>query len=337
MNRVLRLGLALCLTVAQGAFGQQAFESGRAAFGIGVNNELYPYALFSTFVNPNERTVLRVVDPGSAEFSLTASAGNLEATDARRWVWIAPRTPGRATINVTRGDGSSLDLQAFLQVPASEIRSGSLRGYPIGRYPPALRGEAIYDPPAGYVEVQPGDLSVRLSPHFALGQFLTDPSDRYPKFVVIRERLLLKLEALLERTNQRGIRADSFGIVVGYRTPMRNAEVGGAEHSRHIYGGAAGIIVDREPADGLMDDLNGDGVGNAVDVRILFDIADALTREQEYRHLQGGLAVYPATPQRGPYLHVDARGTRARWTGDVDQQSNVGRRRALHRRDFPTR
>ncbi len=329
--------LALCLAVAQSALGQQPFESGRAAFGIGVNNELYPYSLFSTFVNPNERTVLRIVDPGGAEFSLTASAGNLEATDTRRWVWTAPRVPGRATIGASREDGSSIDLQAFVQVPASEVRNGSLRGYPIGRYPPALRGETIYDPPTGYVEVQADDLPIRLSPHFALGQFVTDPSNRYPKFIVVRERLLLKLEALLERANQRGIRADSFGIVVGYRTPMRNTEVGGAEHSRHIYGGAAGIIVDREPADGLMDDLNGDGVGNAADVRVLFDIADALTREQQYRHLQGGLAVYPATPQRGAYLHVDARGTRARWSGDVDQPGSAGRRRALHRRDFPLR
>lgn len=117
-----------------------------------------------------------------------------------------------------------------------------------------------------------------VSPHFVLGQFVSDRSDAFPKYIVLRERLLLKLEALLERVN-RTHRADSFSILSAYRTPVRNEAVRGAAYSRHIYGGAAAIIVDRAPADGIMDDLDGDGAITKGDADLLFEIADSLFRE----------------------------------------------------------
>jgi uncharacterized protein YcbK (DUF882 family) len=29
----------------------------------------------------------------------------------------------------------------------------------------------------------------------------------------------------------------------------------------------------------------------------------------------GGIGIYPATSAHGPFVHIDARGTRARWNG----------------------
>jgi len=31
--------------------------------------------------------------------------------------------------------------------------------------------------------------------------------------------------------------------------------------------------------------------------------------------LVGGIGIYPATSAHGPFVHIDARGTRARWNG----------------------
>ena len=35
--------------------------------------------------------------------------------------------------------------------------------------------------------------------------------------------------------------------------------------------------------------------------------------ERQYPELVGGLGVYRATRARGPFIHVDVRGDRARW------------------------
>ena len=64
-------------------------------------------------------------------------------------------------------------------------------------------------------------------------------------------------------------------------------------------------------------------------------IADELFGEPQYWYLRGGLAVYPANVAYGPYLHIDARGVRARWRGDTDIQELREATRARHRRDFP--
>jgi hypothetical protein len=331
-----KLLLAAVLCVSQHALSQAPFEPGRASFSLGLNNEIYPYHDFATYVLPNERIVLRILDEGEASHEVTVPTGRLEQTEPRRFVWIAPQTPGSVEMTVASSSGDTISLNIFVRVPASRVRDGTLNGYQIGRYPTPPIDDPLYAVPAGYIEVHETDLQVSVSPHFALGQFVSDRSDTYPKYIVLRERLLLKLEALLERVNQL-YSVNSFAVLSGYRTPAHNQAVGGSPYSRHIYGGAAAIIVDRDPIDGLMDDLNGDGGITQADAAVLFDIADVLFREPNNRYLQGGLATYGPTPWRGPYLHVDARGSRARWTTDQDRQRLQDPREPRHRRDFPRR
>jgi hypothetical protein len=117
----------------------------------------------------------------------------------------------------------------------------------------------------------------------------------------------------LERLNQAGIEADGFTVMSGYRTPIYNRSIGNGDHSRHIYGGAADIYVDVSPRDDIMDDLNGDGIYDSRDAQWLYRLADELFSSPEHRNLRGGLGVYDSNAAHGPFLHVDARGHRARW------------------------
>jgi hypothetical protein len=60
-----------------------------------------------------------------------------------------------------------------------------------------------------------------------------------------------------------------------------------------------------------MSDLNGDGRRDMEDARIMLRAVDAV--ERRYPELVGGAGIYRANRVRGPFIHVDARGTRARW------------------------
>lgn len=320
----------------QVAWSQTQFDSGRAAFAVGFNNEVYPYRQFASFVLPGERIVIRIIDDRDSTFEVSASAGSLERTDLKRYVWVAPQTPGSVDISIREAAGDSIRVTALIQVPATRVRNGVLNGYEIGRYPRPPIDDAMYAVPDGFIEVQESDLALPVSPHFVLGQFVSDRSPGFPKYIVLRERLLLKLEALLERVNQT-YAAESFGILSGYRTPARNAAVGGSPQSRHIYGGAAAVVIDRDPVDGVMDDINGDGDVTRADAELLFRITDTLFREPGQQHLQGGLAVYGPTTWRGPYLHVDARGIRARWETDQDLQRLANPAQPRHPRNLRRR
>ena len=82
--------------------------------------------------------------------------------------------------------------------------------------------------------------------------------------------------------------------------------------SRHQYGDAADVYPN-DRGKGRMDDLNGDGRVDLTDARILANAADAV--ERQHPELVGGIGIYPATSAHGPFVHIDARGTRARWGG----------------------
>lgn len=332
MNRLLIIVLLCCTTRLSTA--QAEFDPGRAAFAVGLNNEIYGYREFASYVMPADRIVIRILGDADAVYELAVSAGRLERTAPRRFVWIAPEEPGRVALTATSSAGDAIDLHVFVLVPARRARAGVLNGYQIGSYPKAGRDDPGYAPPSGYLEVREADLGTPVSPHFVLGQFVSDRGDAYPKYVVLKERLLLKLEALLERVN-RDFPTDSFGVLSGYRTPAHNREIGGSEFSRHLYGGAAAIIVDRDPRDGIMDDLDGDGEITRNDAVVLFRMADELFRAPELDYLRGGLAAYGPTARRGPYLHIDARGYRARWKTDEDRQQLRSPRQPRYPTDFP--
>jgi uncharacterized protein YcbK (DUF882 family) len=99
----------------------------------------------------------------------------------------------------------------------------------------------------------------------------------------------------------------------GYRTPHYNYAIGNrTQHSRHAYGDAADVFVDSD-LDGVIDDLDRSGRVDTGDAKWLYSIVESLYGETWYMPFVGGLGLYGPKPHRGPFIHVDTRGQRARW------------------------
>jgi hypothetical protein len=309
------LGLLLALPVAApGQTPAAAPASARASFSVRFKAEVTPYPLIGIFVLPGERIPLEVL-PISSTAGYTAHAfdGTLAQIDPLLWEWIAPEQNGLYPILMRDTlSGETITLNAFVMVPAPA--GPALNGFTIGSYEPRpLRGDSAYRRPAGFVEVTETNRGALVSPHFSLGQFVSKQPGGFPKYLVLRERLLIKLELLLEEARKAGIRATTFRIMSAYRTPSYNRSIGNeTRYSRHVYGDAADIYVD-EDGDGSMDDLNGDGRVTLDDARALAGMADSLRGRTWYTPLEGGLGLYPATAGHGPFVHVDVRGHHVSW------------------------
>lgn len=116
----------------------------------------------------------------------------------------------------------------------------------------------------------------------------------------------------MEAVNDRGWHVDTLTVLSGFRTPHYNAAIGNTTTSfRHLYGGAADVFIDAD-GDNWMDDLNDDGVIDIKDAVVLVEIAESLARDEASAWPVGGLAAYPQNSVHGPFVHLDARGDRAR-------------------------
>jgi Bacterial protein of unknown function (DUF882) len=223
--------------------------------------------------------------------------------------------PGVHSLGWTAPDGDSLVVVSL--EPLDAMRGARLDTYRVGRWP--TRGLAArdprYAPPPGFIQVTPENESTPVSKRFLLRDFLThDQRDVWPKVLVLRVALLDKLELIGNELERRGL-PGSVRIMSGFRTPQYNAQGvgrkgGRASASRHMYGDAADVFVDANE-DGVMDDLDGDGKVTIRDARVLLAVAEGI--EVQHPDLAGGLSAYPANSSHGPFVHVDARGVRARW------------------------
>jgi len=129
---------------------------------------------------------------------------------------------------------------------------------------------------------------------------------------VLHERLLLALEFILLHVRQAGFKVETLAILSGYRTPFYNDNLENKTYSRHLYGDAADIFIDADH-DGKMDDLDEDGDIDIYDVKILYDFIDRLSAQADYQPFTGGLGLYKKTAAHSGFVHVDTRGTKARW------------------------
>lgn len=224
-----------------------------------------------------------------------------------------------ATLRVAAGPAgaeASADTFALIVMrPFGEKRGEVLNGYRLGRWPAErwLMARNYFNPD-GFVEVTPANVSLPLTSHFTLGDFVTrDQAAVWPKYVVLEEKLIDKLELVLRDLTSRGMRANRAVVLSGFRAPYYNdlrIDEGAARASRHQFGDAADIVID-DNGDGRMDDLNGDG---RVDLRDMIPVTEAVSRvERRYPELVGGLGTYAAMGPSGPFAHVDVRGTSARW------------------------
>lgn len=202
-------------------------------------------------------------------------------------------------------------------LPFSAKHAGRIGSYRIGNWPFERRSPRSpeYANPDGFIEVTEGNESTYVSEHFRLCDFLThDQQDTWPKYLVLNERLVDKLELVIEDLNAHGVRVEHLAIMSGFRTPEYNrqgvGEGGRARDSRHQYGDAADVYVDNNNS-GRMDDLNHDGRVDYRDARVIRDAVDRV--EVAHPELVGGVGVYRGNSVHGPFAHIDARGTRARW------------------------
>ena len=207
-------------------------------------------------------------------------------------------------------------LAFITMLPFNSKSKGRIGTYLVGSWPGERRKIAdAYANPQGFIEVTAANQDTRISEHFRLRDFLTkDQRAVWPKYLVLREPLIDKLELVIADLNARGIKVTHMQVMSGFRTPQYNANggstAGRASLSRHMYGDAADIFVDNN-RDGMTDDLNRDGRVDSRDAKIILESVDRV--ERAHPALVGGGGLYRATRAHGPFVHVDVRGTRARW------------------------
>ncbi|GAC1657775.1 MAG: hypothetical protein NVS4B3_24670 [Gemmatimonadaceae bacterium] len=199
---------------------------------------------------------------------------------------------------------------------ASKV-GGSVGGYRVGLWPEKAgrRRSDAYANPEGFIEVTQQTQDTRVSEYFRLRDFLThDQGDVWPKYLVLRDDLVDKLELVLSDLAAHGYSIVHPVIVSGFRTPQYNSlgvgsRGGRARDSRHQYGDAADLAVQVDPCSGRVcrrDRRRRLMVTGAV-------LAAVERVEAAHPDLVGGTGIYRATRTHGPFVHIDVRGIRARW------------------------
>lgn len=285
------------------------FEPGHLPFTVTLRDDLaVDLETFAVFAHPGEQIRIRSDRPLSWIEGETSRPASAELD------WTAPVAQGLTRVRLEDEDGNAMQLNLVVMRHQSPDDGETINGYRLGSYPsePYL-GHENYRAPESFLEVSEGLEDLAVSPHFRLGQFLCkQPANGGPQYLVLSERLLVKLERILEAANERGWRTDGFNVMSGYRTPAYNASIGNGANSRHIFGGAADIFIDTD-GDGVMDDLNGDGVNDRQDAAALFDLVESLSQDPAFAGLAGGLGEYAPNAHHGPFVHVDERGWNVQW------------------------
>jgi len=294
------------------------FQPGRAGFSLRADGRPLLFQVQAIPALPGQTIEFRPSLRESGEgFTLRVREGGVidRVTDRRvGWSWTAPTAPGAYPLEIVNQETSeSVAVTVLVAHPAEVVRDGRILGYRLGLYKEIpLRGDSAYLPPGGFIEVPRELLDLAVSPHFALGQFLCKQEGER-RFLLLSPDLVTKLEAGLEALNRAGHSVPTFHVMSGFRTPAYNRAIGNTSvYSRHLYGDAADIFVDVD-GDGYMDDLNGDGRRDTSDARLLMGYFDRLARDLDTEIKPGGLGLYGPIPHRGPFVHVDTRGSPTRW------------------------
>jgi hypothetical protein len=314
-----RLMLAASLAPAiVAAIAADTFETRTASFAITFHDETSAYRDTALVAMPGAAVVITALGGPVGDYDATTVSGTLVQQGLHQWRWTAPDRPGTYLITFAGpGKKDAIALHAFVMTPATDVKNGMLNGYRIGDYPATpLKGNPIYLPPPGFIEVTKDNQDTKVSPHFTLKQFLCkeDTTKSFPKYVLFKERLPLKLEAVLERVNALGFAVDTLHVMSAFRTPFYNHAIGDVKYSMHQWGSAADIYIDPQKKD-RMADLNRDGQIDIQDSKFLYDEVERMLATRDFARFQGGMGYYPANAAHPPFVHVDVRGTAARWKG----------------------
>lgn len=307
----------VCVFILQdsSARGADRLRTKKLGFSVKYRDTLSDHEDISAFVLPGETLTLELsTPPGPEPYQVRVPRGRLERIGSNRWHWVAPLETGSYHIKISHPRAEdTADLNVFVMVPYDRLVGEYLNGYRIGQYPAQpLNGSPIYRRPRGFIEVTASTQDTKLSPHFKLKQFLSKQAGRFPKYVVLDERLPLALEMILEKVNEKGYTCETLHVMSGYRTPFYNRAIENVRYSLHQWGRAADIFVDGN-GDGVMDDLDRNGRFDKGDAMVLYNIIEQMAEQKQHRGLFGGLGLYGSTAAHGPFVHVDTRPARARW------------------------
>jgi hypothetical protein len=223
----------------------------------------------------------------------------------------APANPGFYRLALVRGDRRRVieGLTLAVLVPFGEKEGSMLHGYRIGTYlSEKLAGKQL--PPEGFLQISKRDVELPISKHLRVGDFLNhDSQETWPRYAAVSPRLLDKIELVIsELARWHGTTTNDVRLLLdvrsGFRAPDHNRRVRrAAQDSQHQYGDAADVAID----------ANGDGRYSAIDSRMVGLAVEIV--ELKHPDLVGGLGIYTSGHTRTTYVHIDARGKRARWRG----------------------
>ncbi|MBC7791557.1 MAG: hypothetical protein H7Z74_16540 [Anaerolineae bacterium] len=222
----------------------------------------------------------------------------------------APGEPGFYQLALENGGLRQLlqGVTVAVLVPFEEKRGSDIDGYRIGTFLAERLGSGEKERPRGFVKVTEGDAELPITKHLRLGDFLTrDGQTQWPRYTAISPLVLDKLELVVAsiaelRGGDTRVRVE-LNVHSAFRTPAYNGYNRFSRDSRHQYGDAIDVAID----------ANGDGRLSASDTKLVAEAVDRI--EAEYPELMGGLGVYTSDKYNQPYVHIDARGKKARWRG----------------------
>jgi hypothetical protein len=243
--------------------------------------------------------------------------GTVAATPRGAGIWNVLLAVGNAVRPVA-------NFNVITMLPFSTKQHGKVGLYYVGDWPsehgakgPAKAPAGEYANPQGFIEVTQANADTHVSEHFTLREFLPhDQPNVWPKYIVLQQKLIDKDELVLSDLAAHGIDVSGVKIMSGFRSPEYNYTggntAGRANLSRHMFGDANDIYIDSDH-DGQMDDLNHDGKISIADAKVMEAAVDRV--DAVHPELIGGAGVYTAAPGHGPFIHIDTRGYRARWSG----------------------
>jgi len=268
------------------------------------------------------------VKRSSLEITILSCRGGMTCrAQGPRLTLESPQEPGNYFLEVeleVKEDGgnpayrTSVRLCLLVGFPNSLLVDGEINGFELGEYPDhtKMRNPEYYKPPEYFYYLDYEVIGLWISEHIRLGDLGYDGRAPIPQFFALDYELVIKLEALIAELRARGLPSRLHFIGGGFISPKSNqlrtaGNKAAASLSRHLWGEAVDFIIDEDPRDGIMDDMNGDGV---IDVRDALVVRDVITDlEESGRVKPGGVGVYAPPRNRRVQLHVDVRGYPTRW------------------------
>ena len=248
-------------------------------------------------------------DPSELSYAWVRLADGTAADTARALTGSpkAPLEPGFYQLALEKGGLRRVlrGVTVAVLVPFEEKRGSDIEGYRIGTFLAEKLGSGEKEHPAGFVKVTESDAELPITKHLRLGDFLTrDGQTQWPRYAAISPLVLDKLELVVASIAElRGTDARvriELNVHSAFRTPAYNGYNRFSRDSRHQYGDAIDVAID----------ANGDGRLSASDTKL---VARAVERvEEEHPELMGGMGVYTSEKYNQPYVHIDARGKKAR-------------------------